>query len=267
MQKKQPKHKVHEFWGVDQTGATVDRGQTAKRLSAARLVINGPKWELGFYSLAHALDVFDESKTRSPWVGVDAVLGIPTACSHLFSSLRKEFKRAHQFRFGGKRYGRDVGQAFFVRESLGQVVPRRHCEQLSGSNSVLTHRPAQRNIQTGSYRIWSDLGAPGAPSFRIWPFETPLPSQTTEEPVVFEVYPSLYWKSLFSVASRKPAELVRLARARFPGLKLPPPPSDDHADAAVSALAMAEFYSQNQCLPQCPLEAREVEGWIFGLSS
>ncbi len=113
-------------------------------------------------------DACGEGRLR---VLVDAVLGLPAAITAQIqrsgASLAGWFEQArvhHERRLGLGLLarGRDPAEDFFaalLKRAGVSGVPTRECERLSGANSVFIPRPYQKNVQTGTYRIWVELGA------------------------------------------------------------------------------------------------------------
>src|SRR5690606_15146623 len=78
------------------------------------------------------------------------------------------------------------------------------------ANSVFQSRPYQKNIQTGTYRIWKDLTSGGPTRWaNIWPFETER-SELLDAPWIFEGFPSLLWREVLGLPTR---DLSRLRSA------------------------------------------------------
>ena len=175
---------------------------------------------------------------------------------------------------GHTDFGMKRAEAFFAHllEQWGvHGIPRRQCEQLCNANSVFNPRPYQKNIQTGTYRIWRDmvLGEDGKRWFSLWPFE----AAQNEQPHVFEAYPTLMWRQLLGVRTRNLALLkdavmhackahgVEITTREWPLLRR----HADVADAAV--LAMGGMLLQRQQALFTPVQPRGMEGWIAGLAT
>jgi hypothetical protein len=274
--------------GVDQTGAVTSSGKP-RALATTVLIRKGDDWVLHathasgkpmslpcFNSqyLEILLESFRHSLDANVGLMVDCVLGLPwtswKSAGERPGDLRSLIRHCAQ----ADAYGRKAGEAFFSKWNSEPDFPRRQCERISGSNSVFQIRPHQKNIQTGTYRIWRDLALAGDEDyFSFWPFDTPRRGR----PWIFEGYPTFYWRSLFGRRSRSPeafASVVtavrsygisvrvvgRAAIARDPNL----------ADAAV--LALAGLVLQHRSALFCPFEqfplqlAARAEGWIAGVS-
>lgn len=258
------------FVGVDQTGRATAGGREAASLPAVSLVPEGDAYVLHEHALSGLTPRALEGLSLPPgdWhLVVDSVfwpLGGRGA-----GRLWELFAAAARFEHQGRRFGRDVAEAFFAQLQPPGPLPRRACEVAAGANSVFASRPYQRNIQTGTFRVWKDLGTHAEPWLNLWPFaEAAAPGL----PWLYEGYPSLAWKRLFSEVSptgppaRRSDALRAWTRARF-GNQVRATATTwralaqdaDLADAAVLALAGWEWARQPG-----PRD-REDEGWILGL--
>lgn len=282
------------FVGVDQTGATLDGGKRAKPLYACML--SAPdgrrgRWRLSPVPLAsatreclgEALSGIGRELDESVALVFDSVFGLPKKSWQARSrggarELWKQLRATHEI----EGFGRAASEKFFSRFRGANLelsrLPRRPCELLSGANSVFTTRPFQKNIQTGTFRIWKDLASQPSKWCNFWPFET----KTTElprAPWVFEGYPSLLWREVFGYRVRTRAEAARLLEA-FSKMVGPIEQASvlaralsrdaDLCDAAVLALGAAMLEHENRLW--VPFKRfREVrgiqhEGWILGLA-
>jgi hypothetical protein len=147
-------------------------------------------------------------------------------------------------------YGFQTSLDFFnhLLESSGpsdteQKAPIRRVEELVSAHSVFKPYPFQKNIQTGTFRIWSDLGynlSLGL-KFDIWPF-TAL-SGKNDQILICEAYPSYFWKHDIKHTSRKAQALLKCLKD---GFDLPvaidfeelSALGADHLDALVNALGV-----------------------------
>jgi len=220
---------------------------------------------------------------------VDAVLGLPlditTQIQKPGGNMADWFEQAlahHERRLGLKRpaRGRDPAEDFFAtllkRAGVGGV-PTRECERLAGANSVFVPRPYQKNVQTGTYRIWVELGAAlkGGDQFSF-PHHGEMADAGlgghSEGPRISieESWPSLLWKRLLQAPHREPGNLqallrdfgiresfdIKVAESCLAHCVLHP----DHADALVLALAGVILPSNSGEIPTAG------EGWITGLA-
>jgi hypothetical protein len=134
------------------------------------------------------------------------------------------------------------------------------------AQSVFRELPYQRNIQSGTFRVWSEIG--GNPWLNLWPFcQTPNLNRAW----FAEAYPTYFWKQHLNTKKRDPLILANFLN-EIPGEKVKV--SDDtkkqllqpdYADAAVLCLSSFALLT---------LESERVlnregypknEGWIFGV--
>ena len=278
------------FLGVDQTGAAVRGGAAARPLPCALLRRAGARWRLTVRD--RWLPALDAASVDAITGGVapvalmvDCVFGLPRSIARPLGlpgrgaqPLWRLFERAA----AGEalpRYGRAAGEAFFaaLAASAGGVtvpLPRRDCEVCSNATSVFQTRPYQRNVQTGTHRIWRDLAARGSGWASIWPFEPPAAPR-----VLFESFPTLFWQRLFGLRTRSrpdlPAAIARAFRGRarldvddWDAIVSDP----ERADAAVLALGGLLLQLDARLLePFAGFTPRVrrlgLEGWIAGLAA
>lgn len=297
--------KLRVYFGVDQTGALTRKGGPPKPLPAALLIEDpsGPRLSLANLPSLNQKCIAEALATRGlepqkVEILVDCVLGLPTEALREVgnTSMNLLFQKAfrYQKKFG---LGRKSAEEFFAREfsSVYEMneLPRRACERLAKANSVFQSRPYQRNIQTGTFRIWSDLGGdlesalardqerigtPRADWFWLWrhePYERK--PKTSRRIWIGEGYPSLSWRTIANAKTREPESLMKTLRGRFPELKLPRlsprgpvAMSADHADAVVLAVHLwsqkgFEGHDSNSSERETKALAFQGEGWIFGL--
>lgn len=274
------------FLGLDQTGATIRGGLEAKPLPLAMIhqdrlhFTDSHGRPLSLKSLTRPeilkalleLKIYgrDLSKTM---IAVDSVLGLPKAHTPpKIKELFPLFQQASKFSIKDKHYGRDVAEAFFSRflKSKDGSVSARRCEILAGANSVFQFRPYQKNISTGTFRIWKDLGRSSEPWFQMFPFDEPAP-QLQDVPWIFEGYPSLLWKQIFGLKTRNVEALIQILSSKVWVQQLSIPVNDLHllrrspdlADSVVLAVGAWALQRDNQLWSSgtSPL----LEGWIMGL--
>lgn len=231
-------HRPHVV-GIDQTGAATRGGRGAKPLPGVHLRHDGTQWTLStttFPSLsAEALGA-----TGATLVCVDAVLGLPetawplTGCPPNADGLRTLFRHAAD---AARGYGRAPAEAFFGTFDPGGDGLRVQDRQL-GAQSVFRSVPYQRQVLTGTYRVWRDLGR-SPEAFSLHGFEPPDPGR----PHLAEGWPTWGWRTLIGERTRRPTALPAWLRAH--GVRLGDADADvlvtkpDHADAAVAALCGA----------------------------
>lgn len=272
--------------GVDQTGAVRPDG-TPRPLRAAMVVADGDDARLVLRDLTSASREVFEAWTRDEGlalgrvaIALDAVIGVPRPCwpgaiAGLEGGDRPWALFARAAALPG--WGRAVGEAFFAEllpRELAKELPRRQCERLAGANSVFVTRPFQKNVQTGTFRIWKDLASGGASRWaNVGGFDAR--ARVEGGPWLYEGYPSWCWMKLFGLRTRAPERFRDvLAKAAERGIVVRPSASilraiggsPDVADAAVLALGAA-------CLDRVrphglrapPAAVRGGEGWILGL--
>lgn len=274
--------------GVDQTGAV--RGGKPKPLPCTVLLRRSSGWDLfslgetgrplslpnfSAQSIAQILEPYRHPLDANVGILVDCVLGLPWRTWKQTGEKPGDLRAVIRHCVLENAYGKAASETFFGRwKQEGEEICQRECERVSGSNSVFLTVPHQKNIQTGTYRIWRDLALAGdEDSFSFWPFD-PV---DRGRPWIFEGYPSFYWKHLFGKRVRKAASFPSvLAAARGYGLciraeqraRLSQDP--DLADAAVLALAGLVLQHRNLLFSPFPgfgLEASaRTEGWIAGVT-
>ncbi|MFM8269299.1 MAG: hypothetical protein ACKN9V_03845 [Pseudomonadota bacterium] len=281
------------FVGIDQTGAASLKGRKAKPLPMCiavkqrsgtwRFFTKSGKGPLMLDSF-HCDSIqkqFEILKLKSQWDKtafiVDCVLGLP---KQLRSNPTKGkpylwgyFEKAAGFSKNGKEFGREVAEDFFSKllPADTKEFPKRFCEELSGSNSVFQVRPYQKNIQTGSFRLWKDIGSVGKPWLKLWPFETS--DGDSALPWIFEGYPSLIWKDCLGSAVRSPKDLRKLSEKAFPQFEIDTwqyvEKHPDTADSFVLAFGGVFLQEKGRLWKPFPGFQKENnalrEGWLLGL--
>lgn len=282
------------FIGIDQTGAALSSGLKAKPLPICiaikqesgswRFLTEKRKKPLSLESLhprclkEQMVSLQLSGSLAKTALILDCVLGIPEATQSKIPAKVKPylwglFEKAASFSKEGREFGRSVAEAFFLEtfRNYKDQYPKRYCEEISGSNSVFQVRPYQKNIQTGTFRLWKDLGSVGEQWANIWPFDQE--KQTGNRPWIFEGYPSLLWKDCLQSPSRDPKKLRRLSEKAFPKFeidtwkhveRLP-----DMADSFVLALGGVLLQEEGRLwMPSKGFfnEPRALsEGWLLGL--
>ena len=260
--------------GIDQTGALA-RGRP-KPLSFC-LFVKKPKtqifyipkkvsWGLGLKALNKSnLEILMRELNlkldSSGLIVVDAVLGLPKTLGIRQVELRTLFKTAHDD-YG---YGKVEGARFFGSLIKDQkTLLRRECETELKANSVFVTMPAQRNIQTGTHRIWKDLGE-DTNWFSLWPNE-----RSTKKVLIAEGYPSYFWKALFGFKKREPKEIINLAKnmkiQNFAELEFHKNDKDG-ADAAILGIGAIQLLQLKgaEILKKSATKTEVFEGVIFGV--
>jgi hypothetical protein len=255
------------FIGLDQTGAILKNGKpkplpiaivykNQKTFLSVGYIPNCSFSEIQKFILTHYEDDF---KTEDVHILMDCVLGLPHKIYPPNTSFREFLRLAAQ----QEGYGRIPARIFF-KNILGQSpILTRQTEDLANANSVFLEYPFQKNIQTGTFRLWKDLGA-NPESFYI-PY---MERKKRKAFPIYEGYPSMSWKILFKTSSRKPDHFLKLSKKFFHNLHI-----DIHskklitkdanlADAATLALHMSRDYS---FFKYPKTRTIKKEGWIFSL--
>jgi hypothetical protein len=275
------------FVGIDQTGAIRSRRGVvvARPLEAALLrpdAQDPARWRLE----SMRLDSVSQSEIRRAVgpvplarvaLALDCVFGLPSEVGLGQGSLWELMRSTHETGPGAPAYGMEAAERYFKRFGVRAArLPTRSCEKLARANSVFVTRPFQKNIQTGTFRIWKDL-AQTARWANVWPFDLPELGgrPLSAAPWVFEGFPSLLWRELLGSRTRDPRALPRILRARFPEIRVKDPSglaaNPDRADAAV--LAVGAWALQRAQALRIPfpgfLRTPELacEGWIMGLKA
>lgn len=247
------------FLGIDQTGAITKAGRP-KPLEAMLLregeLIPCRLERLTQSALCKAL-AWPEIPS-SLTIIADCVLGLP-------QGVRPGFYEALARAGQTDAFGRLAAQAFFESLERAEPLPRREVEVRCKANSVFQTHPFQKNIQTGTFRMWKDLAAePG------W-FHFPVLDSggARASTPIFEGYPSLSWKQLFGVNKRSPERLAALIQIRFPEINISVETKaliekdPNLADAAVLALAGWYWLYKNK-FSWLKYPKAQIEGWILG---
>lgn len=222
------------FLGIDQTGAVDSKGRP-KPLPAA--LIRGQTVEF-FYLPALSKEHIEKklgSSTSQIMICADCVLGLPESVG---VSWRAALKGLSNF----TSYGRTPAQKYFYDLGKGEIHKRK-IEIACKANSVFQEKPFQKNIQTGTYRLWKDIFL-NENDFWIPALEK---KKTDLQIPLFEGYPSFSWKLLLQASTRSPKDLTSLIKKAKIGITW----TKDHqaqaekdpnlADAFLLALTMQKF--------------------------
>lgn len=304
------------YLGVDQTGAVVRRvtGSVYRPLPAAIAIpLENQTIEIRAATRSGKpihLDKFDPECVASVFLSngitatetialVDCVLGLPSSMRRTGDSLRRLLTRASAFDANtaipaGRKRAAAFFQGILDKSGCGLTAkggwPLRHCEKITSSNSVFQEHPFQKNIQSGTYRIWCDLGRSVEKKqdmdLRFWPHDfsrqgSGMRPKGTPSMIIAEGYPSLYWRKIFGLASRQPAELRDAAKHAMKLLGWSVRCRDweviesdpDLADAVVLALAALVMDVSHDLFQDFNISTAatrqdhftpEFEGWIAG---
>lgn len=240
------------YIGIDQTGA-VDRNGKPRPLPACFIRNSSVTFfYLSQFSKAELIKQIKPAKNEELIICVDCVLGLPRG---LKLPWRKAIKLISKY----DGYGMNIARIFFSALGKGKVH-HREIEFACNANSVFKEKPFQKNIQTGTFRIWKDISLE-ADSFYVPAVEKQLRS---DQIMIFEGYPSLSWRILLGSPNRKPLLVSKLMKANFPRISF----NRKHhfaiqgdpniADALLLALTMKRFRKSALSLKPC------IEGWILG---
>lgn len=215
---------------------------------------------------------------------LDVVIGLPSTCWPSWATGEGGERPWSLFARAAETpgWGRPAGERFFETlrpRASSEPLPRRHCEREAGANSVFVTRPFQKNVQTGTFRVWKDLaGAGGGRRWaNVWAFDRRV--AVRRAPWIFEGYPSLLWAEVFGHRRRAPARFGEVlssakalgvdARARA-ALVRRVAAAPDVADAAVLALGAACLDAEGRLMTPFRAFGTQViprqEGWIAGLA-
>ncbi len=260
--------KINTWIGIDQTGSK-------KPLPLALLTkTSNGHFKLELFKLT-AFTQEDIEKLNIPiqsnqtWITADCVLWPLIKPS--VQGMWLTFAEAQLHRNAGNELGRKSSENFFeslkLKKHLDHTSIYRPVELKAGSNSVFTIYPYQRNIQTGTYRIWSEIGS--RPWLNIWPFNK---KGIKSRAWLAEGYPTWFWKKIFETKTRSPELLHELIKSKFKekieydqNTKDTITRSPDFADAVVLAIGTC-ILMQNQ--PSLITEKRGKHpnhGWILGV--
>lgn len=280
-----PQADFQVFLGIDQTGAVIpgSGGMRARPLHWAALMSSGddaprlllPSSRLRRLHLTEiesgmeSMGIRTNDTELSVAVLLDCVLGLPEKSVRWIDAL-DELARVPE-EFGRLPAGR------FFSSLLGSphMIPTRLCEEWARANSVFRDKPYQKNIQTGTYRLWRDLVTdPRRDEWTIWPH-----SRTPARFTLFEGYPSLMWREVAKRPSRDPKSLagwLRSLKIRFTQADARSFSTDaDLADSVMLAVSGWLLHSSKKLLEPFPgffesevfLLRGQHEGWIAGLAA
>jgi hypothetical protein len=260
--------------GIDQTGAVTKNGKP-KPLAATVLWKEQNRLKLDVLdlpaltqkTLETALQHF-QLRVVDTLIVADCVFGLPAA----FCGTVKDARTALRKTNSELGFGRSAASRFFSQLAIMSKIdvrppPKRHIETRLNSNSVFQTHPFQKNIQTGTYRLWKELAADDS-WFSLLPFET----SDHQKAWICEGYPTFYWQKLLLTQTRQPKNLPKLIRKHFPTVeiskRLQAKAAEDAnlADATVLSLA-GHFFSKGGQKPYQNWEppVSLLEGWILGV--
>lgn len=242
------------FVGIDQTGA-VDRLRRPRPLPACVIADQYVSFHyLASFSSQELVRITDNWPRQLTLTCVDCVFGLPRDLPMNWREALVHIKKSPS-------YGRESAQNFFRKIGKGHMLKRK-IEIAIGANSVFQEKPFQKNIQTGSYRIWKDISQESE-SFFLPALEK---KKYKNSLTLVEGYPSYSWKLIFDVSRREPSKLATLIKKKKINVRW----SVQHqkavlrdpnlADAFLLALTAQKFYPTIKDLKP------NQEGWILGQS-
>lgn len=284
--------------GIDQTGAVKPNGQP-KSLPVALVKKHSPHWalELPEGSANHWLRSLELSELKEFFenfhldlfaarilIVVDSVIGLPKefqTSEDARSDIREWIQKASKH----PGFGAKTAEVFFdqilknlnkkqgAREILSSY-PQREVEIELSANSVFTSRPYQKNIQTGTFRVWKELSTKTEVQgfeaqstlelVKLWPFEKirqPGPGTIT----LAEGYPTLAWRLLNGTSRGKPLNNLPKEQTKVIGsIQNLKGQSPDHQDALMLALLAHHLIQKSLFIPP---ETHTIEGDILGAKS
>ena len=276
------------FIGIDQTGAISKNGINAKPLPVSLLFVNkNQKWEI-IVSNELFLDYFSPECIKKlfqkycnhihlnkTFIAIDSVFGVPHRKDlKNTKSIRSYYKQAinhsHNNLFS-INFGRNVAEDFFKLSKWyeNSNLPKRLVESIAKANSLFSARPYQKNVQTGSYRTWVELGQYWKDDdYFLWPFDI---ITDVDKAIIAEIYPSYFWKNYFDSSTRGKLNLSKIIDIMDENIiyssqidQL----NEDHQDAVIASLGAYKSIDNNSyCYPYEYVEdsIRNREGWILGV--
>lgn len=252
--------KKAESWiylGIDQTGAIYQNGrQKGQPKPLPSCLIEKDQIHFFYLKSLSQKDIeshIDRKKFKRLLICADCVLGLPESMS---LSWRQALSQIQNF----DAFGRIPASQFF--KSLGKgKVPRRAIEIECKANSVFQEKPFQKNIQTGTFRLWKEMSK-NESDFYVPALEV---QKDPERLRIYEGYPSLSWKLLLSAKKRQPEALRVLLQRKGIKVKFQSEHSrlvkkdPNLADALLLALTIQKYRTDALSLKP------HIEGSILGL--
>ena len=248
--------------GVDQCGA-VDNNGLPKALPSSILYYTN-KWQL--YPEELNLKAFTREAIQELFlekigssmdeqnivIAVDCVFGLPRSTGLNFTGLKNWIADAGSM----DGYGFYAAKKFFDSK-IGAHEIFRQAEKQLNSGSVFSPYPLQKNIQTGTFRIWKDLNSWSDNSYSMWPFEA---YKGAGKPWIIEAYPSLAYLLLQNTKRQFKINLPLDIQSSIANLDALHGFSKDHRDASMAAILTWKIANQGL------REQRQVdiEGAILG---
>lgn len=253
--------------GVDQTGATKSNGDL-KPLPTIVAFKKKQKWKIHqeeiylesvtppqVLALAHFLDL--DIDLDQVFLCADCVFGLPRQFDH--HPFRHYIEESAQ----APSWGLNAGNTFFEKilnrlDTDSKTLPKRKVETDLGANSVFTHHPFQKNIQTGTFRFWKQMSQWGLEDYLIWPHDHPL--GRSDRLHVIEGYPSLAAQVLLDSPRTAP---VPESVSEVNGCEFLNHCNPDHKDAGLLVLLLHKLLNENRIKMS---RTTNIEGEILGQS-
>ncbi|MDG0815200.1 hypothetical protein [Bdellovibrio svalbardensis] len=269
------------FLGIDQAEAAAEKGHS-RPLPTAAIYKSGSHWILESDLSISGLnkrnieslikDLNPQHKLSSTIILLDSVLGLPKGVFPKNKNIFELMQRAHRFSDDGRKLGPKTAHAFFAQflEKTSDPHPRRECERIASASSIFQTPSAPKNISTGTFRSWTELGSSKEKWFSLWPMDD-LHHQRLHlhGPWIFEAHPDLLWKKIIKSNSRDTESLKNfLAAQKF--VKLHPsvlrsPHNLNFCDAIILAYSGLLFHKRKRLFRTPKVPSLKKEGWILGL--
>lgn len=262
--------------GVDQTGA-LDSNKRPRPLPCALIYLRNNSWQLltkdsgenplslSCFDSTHITELVSKylvtSKSENYYVIVDVVIGLPQEFLTLNNSVEEQLKDYMRKTVQVDAWGLEAGKEFFNRiliENSESCNPsKRQVELALGANSVFTPYPFQKNVQTGTFRVWKEMALSDFDDLSFGHF-----SKNKAKISVIEGYPTLAFKKLMGTKRSNPKEWPSDLEKFFPNIKKKTSDlNQDHLDALLLAIqAFDTLVIKKQSI--CPLNS--LEGGILG---
>ncbi|WP_168196485.1 hypothetical protein [Bdellovibrio sp. NC01] len=265
------------FLGIDQTGAVTKSGLPQPLPTAIVYKDGGAMWilesDLYLPNLTRRSteslikDIDPRLEIEKSAIILDSALGLAKDIFPKNKNIFDLMQRAHHFSYHGKRFGEKTAHAFFAQfiEKNPAHIPQRQCEIIAHEKSVFQSHAFQKNLSTGTFRAWSELGSASEKWFSLWPMD----EAPAKGPWLFEAYPDLLWKKLVKSPTKDPVALKAFLSAQKL-VKLHPSVSKslasiDFCDAVILAYAGLVFQKRRQLFKNPKIASPKKEGWILGL--
>lgn len=246
------------FLGIDQTGAINKLG--VPRPLASCYICSNSKVHFFYLNELSKKPIFDQINlhdTDEILIAVDCVFGLP---QELKLNWDEVVTLIHQC----PNYGQKQAQNFFFKLSNG-IILKRQIEIILKAQSVFQEKPFQKNIQTGTFRLWKDY-AQNRADFYISAIEF---RKNPKQIALYEGYPTLAWKILFNCKKREPLRLSQLLKNSKFGVQISSDQQSlinkdpNFADAFVLALLLQTQDPFND-LPVKPTPEGHILGYKTG---